>query len=376
MTASSTGADRSAGRLRLARLGRGMSQEQLARASGVSRQAIAGVESGRWSPSLKVAMAIARALESNVEEIFGTPLRDSILSAELALPAPPGGRVLLAEVGTTTVAYPLGGDGAMSCGFRSASAVITDHQPRSGPVLARTLGRVRPTLLLAGCDPAIPLLAQQLGHFDPPVRLAWLPCGSQRALELLHQGMVHAAGIHIYDNRLGSYNSLAARAALTEVGARLVGFAVWRQGLLLAPKLARLVRDLADVADLGARLVNREPGSEARSLLEREMGRLKLSPDQLDGFNSNLSGHLLVASAIAAGIAGAGVASEPAALTYGLPFLPLSEDRYDIVIPEALVGTIEVQALVRALGSRELKNQLDAIPGYGTSVLGEVADSF
>jgi molybdate-binding protein len=71
-----------------------------------------------------------------------------------------------------------------------------------------------------------------------------------------------------------------------------------------------------------------------------------------------------VAAAIAAGLADAGVASEPAALAYGLAFIPLADERFDLVVPAAQAGSREIQALLRALSSPWLLDQLASLPGY------------
>ena len=72
-------------RLRLTRLARGQSQGDLARAAGITRQAISGIESGRWSPSLEVALAVARALDSSVEDLFGEAAEAPSVSGRLAV---------------------------------------------------------------------------------------------------------------------------------------------------------------------------------------------------------------------------------------------------------------------------------------------------
>jgi putative molybdopterin biosynthesis protein len=80
---------------------------------------------------------------------------------------------------------------------------------------------------------------------------------------------------------------------------------------------------------------------------------------------------LQVASAIAAGLADAGIASEPAAIAYGLVFIPLATERFDIVVPPAHRATQEVQGLLRALRSRWLRDQLASLPGYDPTGCGE-----
>ena len=110
-------------RLRLARLASGLSQEQLATLAGVSRQAVAGIEAGRFDPSLRVALDLARALGRSVEDLFAHPATLAPRPAVLR-EAPPsaaaGGRVDLAEVGGTQVALPLWGDQSLRPGFQPA----------------------------------------------------------------------------------------------------------------------------------------------------------------------------------------------------------------------------------------------------------------
>ena len=151
----------------------------------------------------------------------------------------------------------------------------------------------------------------------------------------------------------------------------MIGFCSWREGLVLRPDLAGRVSGVADVVRAGLRLVNREPGAEARLLLDRELAALGVDPGELAGYRSQATGHLQVAAAIAAGLADAGVASEPAALAYGLAFVPLAAERFDLVIPADQAGSREVQGLLRVLSSRWLLDQLASLPGYDPARCGE-----
>jgi putative molybdopterin biosynthesis protein len=151
----------------------------------------------------------------------------------------------------------------------------------------------------------------------------------------------------------------------------VVGFCGWREGLVLGPDLAGKVTGVADVVSLGLRLVNREPGAEARHVLDRELARHRLPATFVPGYETQATGHLQVAAAVAAGLADVGVASEPAALAYGLAFVPLTAERFDLVIPAAQAGSREVQCLLRVLSSPWLLDQLAALPGYDPSPCGE-----
>ena len=216
---------------------------------------------------------------------------------------------------------------------------------------------------MAGCDPALPLLATPLSLIDPPVAFAWWPCGSGEALRLARAGLVHAAGVH---TQTGNGDD----AGLPD-GAEVVGFTAWREGLAVRPDLRPAVTGLDAIAERRLRLVNREPGAEARRLLDRERARLNLEPADLIGYDAEAAGHLQVASAVAAGLADAGVASEPAARAYGLAFVPLARERFNLVIPAEHAASREAQALLRVLTSPWLLAQLASIPGYDAATCGE-----
>jgi molybdate-binding protein len=362
--------------------------------AGVSRQALSAVESGYSDPSLRVALALAQALGMTVEELFGP---GDLAQPVPAVPVAPSGgsgadgdRVILAAVGEQFVALPLRGDAAASRSFIPAgglavragagwpvAALVEAGRPVAAPavkgsaakdtITVQPIGPPRPTLVVAGCDPALPLLATPLGLLDPPVAFAWWPCGSQEALRLAAAGLVHAAGVHLRDND-GGYN--AAAVAGLPGGAEMVGFTGWREGFAIRSDLVGTITGLDGIAKHQLRVVNREPGAEARRLLDRERERLGLDPAELAGYDTRANGHLQVASAIAAGLADAGVASEPAARAYGLGFVPLADERFDLVLPGAHLGCREVQGLLKVLTSRWLLAQLASLPGYDATACG------
>ena len=358
-------------RLRAARQAHGYSQQQLAGMAGVSRQAVSAVEAGHSDPSLRVALALADALGVTVEELFGPRMPTPVVGARPVAPlGGTGARVSLAPVGESFVALPMLADAATRTGFRPAGGVVAMPAEAAPATPVRPLGPPRPTLVVAGCDPALPLLETPLALLDPPVAFSWWPCGSGEALRLAAAGLVHAAGAHLL-GRSGEYNTGPAEKQLARTGAEVIGFASWREGLVLRPDLAGQIRGVRDVAEQGLRVVNREEGAEARHVLDRELAAAGLHPDALRGYRTRAGGHLQVAAATAGGLADAGVASEPAALAYGLAFVPLTAERFDLVIPASQAGSREVDALRKVLTSPWLLAQLGTLPGYDPARCGE-----
>jgi putative molybdopterin biosynthesis protein len=400
-------------RLRLARLSRGLSQQDLARLAGVTRQAIAGIEAGRWDPSLRVAIALAGALDERVEELFAAdpPPTPERLRHGGTRDLPPGTRLEVAAVGDEKVAFPLTGAAALRAGFAPSGGVVVSPPPahRSDPALLRRRvegrapatscgnegpsgptepeggppgrrgpeepgeawcvldrpSRPGPTVVVAGCDPALPLLGAALLEQRQRVRLLWWPSSSREALALLAARLVHLAGVH-YEVGPGRPRR---PGHLETDGTAVVGFASWREGLGLAPGGPST---LAALVESGRPIVNRERGAEARELLGRHLREVGCRPEEVAGWASAVPAHLLVASAVTSGLGAAGITTEPAALVHGLRFLPLAEERFDLVVPRDLLHLPEVATVVEALGSRVLRRQLARLPGYDLSNLGVV----
>jgi putative molybdopterin biosynthesis protein len=361
-------------RLRMTRQAHGFSQQMVADMAGVSRQAISAIESGISDPSLRVGIALSRALGLTVEELFGTD--DTVVPVAAREVAPLGGEgarvtLALALVGDMHVALPLRGDTVTRAGFLPAGGLVAKTGKDWGRQ-ARTVRPIqppRPTLVAAGCDPALPLLEAPLGLLDPPVAFTWWPCSSREALALAAEGLAHVAGTHLRGQDT-EYN-IGPAAEMLPRGGEVIGFCAWQEGLLLRPDLAGDISGVSDLAERGLRLANREPGAEARSLLDREMSEAGIEASQLPGYDTQVTGHLQVAAAIAAGLADAGVASEPAARAYGLAFIPLAAEHFDLVIPAGQFASREVQGLLKILSSAWLVDQLANLPGYDPARCGE-----
>lgn len=333
-------------RARLARIGLGLSQQQLAQQVGVSRQAIAAIEAGITDPSLRVALALARALSVAVEDLFSPTLDYPEVAVTSIAPQLAASRADLAWVGGRPVALPLAGDHGISVGFSAAGGVIDTGGGRGLTVTPNR--ETPPALVIAGCDPALALLPSIFAHLEPRMACLWWPATNGEALKLLRDGLVHVAGFHLADGI--DYPS---------VDAKLFFFARWREGVAY-----RSTIPTPELIEQGFRLANRQLGSEARHMVDQFLGDLGVTGEMVAGYDSSVSAHTLVGSALASRVADFGVTIEPVALEFGLQFQPYASEDFLLAIPEALVATAEARTLFRALTSQELRSQLAAIRGY------------
>lgn len=352
-------------RVRELREARGLSQIALAERSHLTRQSVGAIEAFRAVPAVDVALRIARALDCQVEELFGPMEEPATLDVELG-GEPAAARVALAFVRERWVGLPLAGDG-----FRTAAdALLAKARGRRATVAPlRPLAESRDNLALMGCATGLGLLADRLHGRRGAGRYLWLPSSSGRALRALADGTTHVAGVHSVDGGHDTDANVAAvRRKLGREPVALVTLARWEAGLLTRVDDGR-VRSIADVTAPRVRLVVREKGAGARQLLEQRMRAAGMSLDIARAKPLAAAGHLDVARAIAMGAADVGVATRDAALAFGLRFVPLAEERYDLVIPQLLMRDARVERLLDVLVSQASRRELEVL-GYDVSGAG------
>ena len=355
-------------RLREHRDHRGLSQQALGELVGVTRQAILAIEAGKQVPSTSLSLRLARALRCDVEDLFALGDREH-LDVRLA-PGPEGhaagARVALAEVEDEWVAHVLPGDASIAADgiVSSAGSGRTLVEPLVDPV------RLRTGALVTGCAPLLGLLAKRVGERYRDARVTWLPAGSARSLDLLGAGFAHVAGLHASNDAPGDDNVSVVRRRFVERRMLVVNLTCWRQGFVLPPGNPLGIHSAADLLRPGLRLARREPGAGAHDLVHRMLEVEGAAPATLAGPLAH--GHAEVAQLVRCGAADVGVAIESVALAAGLSFLPLSEERFDLVVPAELADHPPVARLVDVLDQRAFRTEVGHLPGYDTKLSGHV----
>jgi putative molybdopterin biosynthesis protein len=356
-------------RVREVRLAHGISQAQLAQRCGLTRQAISAIESGHYVPNTTVSLRLAQTLGCTVEELFTLP-------AALELPglrvvggaAPHEQRLAVVNVGGQWVGYPLVDARELQPGFVRADVILGPGRSRTE--LLAPANELAQTALLLGCDPGLGIVSSYLAAHK--ARLRWLSVGSQAALDAVGRGEAHLAGTHLPTSHGADDNLSHARVALGPGGGLVVEFARWLQGFAVAPGNPKEIRSVEDLARPEVRLVNREPGSGSRALLDLLLDRSGIPRHLVDGYDRLSSSHLGAASVVASGGADVAVTLYASAHAYGLDFLPLDEVRFDFVIPRSVVTHATVATLLEVMQSRALRADIGSLPGYDVTRMGTV----
>jgi putative molybdopterin biosynthesis protein len=222
-------------------------------------------------------------------------------------------------------------------------------------------------------DLALTWLAAHFPEIVPRFTLQLGFTGSLGGLIALQQGHADLAGCHLWDEATDTYNAPYVRRLLPGQRVALLTLVYRRLGLILPSGNPLGIADLKDLARQGMRFANRQPGSGTRVWLDAALRRQGIDHSHIDGYEHGRLTHSDVARAVAEDQAEAGFGLETAALSFGLDFIPLVTEPYDLVFPAENLTLPGVQRLRSWLGSAQARQALTELGGYDTAHTGELA---
>jgi molybdate-binding protein/DNA-binding XRE family transcriptional regulator len=362
-------------RLAEVRKSRGIGASDLARRVHVSRQTIYAIELGTYVPNTEVALNLARELEVTVDELFSLQVGsykspESLTSEVLSAETPAKGQpVRICQIGSRWVSVPVS---ASPYYMPEADGLIEKtgrSNGRADLVVFAKEEAAQKRLVLAGCDPATGLLSRMVEKISG-VEIVSAAASSKLALTWLSQGKVHIAGSHLEDAKTGEFNLPFIRKHFPDEDFSVVTFARWEEGLVLAPGNPKSVHKIEDLARKNLRFVNREPGSGSRGLLDKLLAKAGIENDKVAGYDRIAYGHLAAAYRVVSREADVCLATRSAAKTFGLDFIPLHSERYDLVMRKRTADLPAVKAFLDVLQRATLRRKLEVLAGYDTSETG------
>jgi putative molybdopterin biosynthesis protein len=345
-------------RLAAIRKAREIPAVDLAAQVGVTRQAIYAIEAGTYMPNTAVALRLARVLETSVEDLFALePEERPAPPSQVFEPLDaigvlqPGEPVQLCRVGRHLIGVapsrvptwlPMA-DGIVMADGRATLAGEPDSSNR---------------LLVAGCDPALSLLAIHAREAGVDIVLA--NGNSARSLEWLKAGKIDIAGSHL--------NAPASSARAFNS----VTFALWEEGFVVQRGNSKGIHEVEDLANPKVRFVNREEGSGSRRLFDALLHSAGMSASKVRTLDRTVPGHLAAAWAVASGEADCCIATGSSARRFGLDFVPLASERFELMLHKRDLARKPVQTLIEVLNRSRFRRQLETIAGYDVSHAGEM----
>jgi putative molybdopterin biosynthesis protein len=224
----------------------------------------------------------------------------------------------------------------------------------------------KPAVIFSGShDLALERIAE---HVAKRVLLLTLPVGSLDGLINLRQGLCQISGVHILDES-GEYNKPYVRRLFPGRAMEMITFAHRIQGLIVAAGNPKNIKRISHLVRPNIRFVNRNAGSGTRLWLDAELKKLRLLPGSIRGYQRMVNTHSEAAALIESGKADAALGLQAAAHQYGLDFVPLFEERYDLVLPRENKQLL--MPVLDYLQTAAFRNDLNSLTGYNSAHSGE-----
>jgi molybdate-binding protein len=227
----------------------------------------------------------------------------------------------------------------------------------------------KPSVIFSGShDLALEHIAE---HLAKHVNLLSLPVGSLDGLVNLRQGLCQISGSHLLDVN-GEYNTPFIKHLFPDRNVEVVTLAYRTQGLIVAAGNPKGIKKLADIVRPNVRFLNRNPGSGTRIWLDAELRKQKLPVEEIIGYENQVKTHSEAAHFIHQNKADVTLGLQAAAQQNALDFIPLFEERYDLVLPREEEKPLN--PLLDYIQTAEFRALLASLGGYNSSHSGEQVD--
>lgn len=224
----------------------------------------------------------------------------------------------------------------------------------------------KPVIVFSGSHD---LVLENIAHtLDEHLTLLSLPVGSLNGLVNLRQGICQVSGAHLLDEN-GEYNTPFVRHFFPDKAMDVVTLTHRTQGLIVSRGNPLKVTSVADLPRAGLRFINRNPGSGTRIWFDSELKRLGISPNTILGYKEMLNTHTGCAESILHNHADVALGLQASAVQHGLDFIPLFEERYDLILPRSHEAMLA--PLLDYIQTKTFRTNVATMTGYSTTHSGE-----
>lgn len=288
-------------------------------------------------------------------------------------------RVALGQVGDKLLAAPLSRGAGVITSLVQADGLALIPSGTQGMEageqvqvgLYRSKAEIKKTILAIGShDLTLDLMAQFLAGHDR--RFASANVGSQGGLVALRRGEAHLAGSHLLNSETGEYNISYIRQYMPDIPVKVVALVGRDQGLIVKKGNPKGIKGLMDLSRYEVQFVNRQRGAGTRVLLDYHLSLMSISQSSIEGYKQEEYTHLGVAASVASGRADCGMGIAAAAQALDLDFIPLFQERYDLVIPKQFADDELLAPLFELLADAAFREAVSQLMGYDVSVMGRI----
>ena len=237
--------------------------------------------------------------------------------------------------------------------------------------LLHPAGKGERPFVISGQDVVLDILSNFLYQNGLTTDRCYL--SSFEGLLALYERKVDAAACHLYAVDEKSFNVPYVRRLIPGVKAVLINVSYRKQGFYVAAGNPKEILGWRDLARRDISILNRRAGSSARILLDGQLMRMNLDPRQIKGYETEMKSHLTMAAAIADGEADLAIGTERISRQIdGLDFIPLLEERYDLVMRRDSMENPAAEMILEILRSAAFKKEIRHFTGNDYRDMGKI----
>jgi excisionase family DNA binding protein len=216
------------------------------------------------------------------------------------------------------------------------------------------------------------LITSFINENFPESLVYYTSIGSAKGLKSLAMEKANIAAAHLFDPGTGEYNIPFLKKYLGSTGVVVINLVYREQGLLLQKGNPHEIKGLEDLARKKIKFINRNVGSGTRLLLDYELKQKHLSPEEINGYHIEVNTHLDVGLSILSGRVDAGIGIRYIAHWLGLEFVPISWERFDLIIKKDDFYLPSIQKFLSLLDPIKISLYSPKFPGYDFKDTGRI----
>ncbi|MGZ3493264.1 MAG: substrate-binding domain-containing protein [Thermodesulfobacteriota bacterium] len=249
-----------------------------------------------------------------------------------------------------------------------------DSSAKGGLEQARRKSRkIEGAFLASGSnDPILDMLHTYMKKSYPEFYIFSANTGSTDGLKALNMGYTDMAWSHLFDPKTNEYNIPFLSTYLPQRKPVVVNLFLRELGFVVAAKNPFNIRGIEDLTQKGVRLINRQKGSGTRILLDHHLKRLRIAPSKISGYEKEVYTHFEVGLSILSKEADVGIATIGVSKLLGLPFIPITQESFDMILDQSTFFEKGIQAFIETLNSHEFRNRVERLGSYDFKNSGKI----